>query len=203
MKSNHSHWLGSLALLIAACTSTPVHYHTLVPASADAGVAQPAASYTVEVEPVKLPAQVDRFELVVRRSGGEIALLEDELWIAPLADELRNALIVEITRRLASVDTADAHRDPTIAVSVEVERFESAPAHYVLIEALWHLHVNNGTQPEGLACRTRAYQRVSDGYTALVHGHQAAVVSIADQIAYAARGLIVDGAAVCPTAPGS
>ena len=201
MKRNHSLRLGSLVRLVAACTSTPVHYHTLVPAPADADVAQPAASYAVEVDPVKVPAQVDRFELVVRRSSGEITLLEDELWVAPLADELRNALIVELTRRLASVDTADTHRDPAaIAVRIEVERFESAPAHYALIEAFWHLRVNNGTRPEGLACRTRAYQRVSDGYTALVHGHQTAVVSIADQIADAARRLIIDSAAVCPTA---
>jgi uncharacterized protein len=201
MKPNHSLWLGSLILLVAACTSAPVHYHTLVPAAVDAEVAQPAASYTVEVEPVKLPAQVDRFELVVRRSGGGIALLEDELWIAPLADELRNALIVELTRRLAPVDTADTRRDPTIAVRIEVERFESAPGHYVLIEAFWHLRINNGARPEGLACRTRAYQRVSDGYTALVRGHQTAVASIADQIADGARRLIIDSAAVCPTAP--
>jgi uncharacterized protein len=198
MKSNHSLWLGSLVVLVAACTSTPAHYHTLVPVSADAGAAQATASYTVEVEPVKLPAQVDRLELVVRRSGGEITLLEDELWIAPLADELRNALIVEFTRRLASVDTADTHRDPALAVRMEVERFESVPAHYVLIEAFWHLRVSNGTHPEVLACRTRAYQHVSDGYTGLVHGHQAAVASIADQIADAARRLIIDGAAVCP-----
>jgi uncharacterized lipoprotein YmbA len=200
MKSKHTLWLGSLVLLVAACTSTPVHYHTLVPAAADAGVAQPAAPYTVEVESVKIPAQVDRFELVVRRSGGEIMLLEDELWIAPLADELRNALTVELTRRLASADSVDTQRDAIIAVRFEVERFESALAHYVLIEAFWHLRVNNGSRPKALACRTRAYQRVSDGYTALVHGHQIAAASIADQIADAARRLIIDSAAVCPTA---
>jgi uncharacterized protein len=198
MRSNHSLWLGPLVFLAAACTSTPVHYHTLVPAAADAEVAQAAAPYTVEVESVKIPAQVDRVELVVRRSGGGIMLLEDELWIAPLAEELRNAVIVELTRRLASVDTSDTLRDATIAVRFEVERFESAPTHYALIEAFWHLRITNGTRKEALACRTRAYQRVNDGYTALVHGHQAAVVSIADQIADAARRLFIDSAAGCP-----
>lgn len=192
--------MGSLLVLIAACRSTPVHFHTLVPAPAGADVTRPSAlSNNVSVEPIRVPAQVDRSEMVVRQNNGEIELLSNEWWIAPLADEMRNAMSSEIHRRLSSIDAVGVHgMPPRISISVVVERFDSAPSRYALIDATWELRASNTSHQVRLTCASHVYERVGDGYIALEHGHQHAVASIADQIADAVRELIFENSAVCP-----
>lgn len=199
MKRQHWLLLGSLVAMVAGCRSTPIHYHTLVPAPLASATAQRTPSYSVEIDAVKIPAQVDRLELVVRQRDGGIALLENDLWIAPLADEIRSALSVELVRRLALADAHDPRRDlGPITVRVNIERFESAPGNYALIEALWRLRVNGSIRHDEVVCRTLAYERVPEGNPALVRAYQRAVALIADDIATTALRVNADNDAVCP-----
>lgn len=198
---NGKHWslLGALIAVAAGCRSAPTHYHTLVPAPVDGSTAQRTPSYNIEIAAVKIPAQVDRLELVVRQRDGGVALLENELWIAPLADELRSALSVELVRRLSSADAHDPRRDlGPITVRVDIERFESAPGDYALVEALWRLRVNSKIRHDEVVCRTQAYERVPEGNLALVRAHQHAVALIADDIATTTLRVSADNDAVCP-----
>ena len=55
---------------------------------------------------VRVPAQVDQPELVVRQGAGELALVETRQWIAPLKDEIRGALSAALTQRLHAHDVA-------------------------------------------------------------------------------------------------
>jgi uncharacterized lipoprotein YmbA len=190
-----------LNAVIASCASAPVHYHTLIVAPREAEAAPSPVSITVDVEPVRIPAQVDRLEVVVRRNDGEIALAESELWIAPLAEELRNAISVEIYRQLRSTHAWDAARKPSpMSVRLNVHRFESAPGHYALIDATWELRIKNATPQSASTCRIYAYERAGMGFAALVRAHQRAVVSIASQIASGAQRLATGNADACPAA---
>jgi uncharacterized lipoprotein YmbA len=198
----NARWLKVSALgnLLAACTSVSPHFHTLLPALAEGEARPPAEARMVGVEPVRIPAQSDRFELVMRRSDGGITLSENELWIAPLADELKSSLSVEIERQLTSSHAKNASFDSApLSVRIEVERFESAPSHYAFIEALWQLRASNTRSQVILTCRTDALEHVGKGFAALVRGHQRAVILIADQIAAAARRLDSGEAAICPS----
>jgi uncharacterized lipoprotein YmbA len=188
-----------VTLLLAGCASAPVHFHTLLPAPADEAIGSVASNYHIEVEPVRVPAQVDRLELVTRDNDGGIGLSEGELWIAPLADELRNALSVELLRQLGSADAEDARRGdyrPT-TIRVDVERFDSAPGRYALIAASWSVRMQSIKGEEMVACASHAYVPVTKGYVALVRGQQRAVASVADRIASAARQLATGGTATC------
>ncbi len=199
MKRARSLGIGSLIAVVAACSSAPIHYHTLAPAPVDAAGGTPPSSYGVAVVSVKIPAQVDRPELVVRQRSGEIALLENEQWIAPLAEELRTALSIELIRRLSSGDAHESTRDPPpITVRIEIERFESAPGDYVLVTAFWRLRLNSAPRREVLACRTQVDERVPNGIPALVRGHQQAVARIADEIANAAVRSTTENGTGCP-----
>ena len=191
--------LGSLILLITACTSAPVHFHTLVPApeAANGGPPSSVASGVI-VEAVKIPAQVDRIEMVVRQNNGEIAVLNNELWIAPLPDELQSALSGDIHRQLRIAAAMGAPVPQEISIRVVVERFESAPSHYALIDASWEIRANTSTQKIRLWCASHAYEPVGDGYVALERGHQRAVALISDQIATAVKGLKTENASACP-----
>jgi uncharacterized protein len=192
---------GFLILLSVACTSTPVHFHTLLPASAEPHRAPtPSLAYKVTIEAVKIPAQVDRIEMVVRQNDGEIAVLNTELWIAPLPDELQSAVSVEIHRQLRLADATDGHHGPQeISIRVAVGRFESAPSRYVLIDASWELQSGTTAHPERLRCTSHVYQPVGNGYIALERGQQLAVAMIADQIATGVRGLSAGNSTACPT----
>jgi uncharacterized lipoprotein YmbA len=195
-------WLRVFALvnLLAACASVSPHFHTLLPALAEGEDRPSAAACMVDVERVRIPAQLDRFELVVRRSDGEITLSENELWIAPLAEELKSSLSVEIERQLASPDAKKkSFNSAPLSVRLDVERFESAPAQYAFIEALWQLRDSNTRSQVILTCRTDALEHVGKGFAALVRGHQRAVILIADQIAAAIRRLDSGEAAICPS----
>jgi hypothetical protein len=86
-----------------------------------------------------------------------------------------------------------------MSVRVNVERFESSPNRYALIEASWRLEIKEAKKDVRVVCQTRAYEEVRGGYPEMVRGYQRAVVVIADQIATAAQKSANGVAAKCPT----
>jgi uncharacterized protein len=188
-----------IASLLSGCASTSPRFHTLVPQSEHNPGAAVAAGYRLEVDPVRVPAQVDRLELVTRLPDGGIKIADGEQWIAPLADELQNALSVELSHRLAGADPVDPTRPDSMSVRLNVERFESSPNRYALIEASWRLEIKEAGKDVRVVCQTRAYEQVRGGYPEMVRGYQRAVVVIADQIATAAQKFASGLGAECPT----
>jgi uncharacterized lipoprotein YmbA len=187
-----------VALALAACSSAPIHFHTLVPTATVAPTA--TAPFAIDVLPVGVPAQVDQPQLVVRQGDGSVALLEGEQWIAPLADEIRATVAGELARTLGAQDLhglpqgKDKRR--VYRIKLDVRRFDSVPGQYALVEAAWSV----GTAGSGpaLECTTGERETVGAGYAALVRGHQQALVALADQVAAAVRQLADTGIARCP-----
>ena len=192
--------VSSLIALLAACTSTPVHFHTLMAAPVDPNVARRASSmYYVNVESVRVPAQVDRIEMVVRKNTDEMELLNNELWIASLGEEIQTAMAFEINRALNSADASGIAGTPTeLTLRLVIERFESFPSRYTVVDASWELRDKSAAPKLVLKCRSYADERIGNGYIELVRGQQRAVAWIADQIAIAVRRLIIEQSAVCP-----
>lgn len=186
-----------VVLLLSSCASTPSHFHTLMrsdPAPSSAST----TDIQLTVEPVRVPAQVDRPELVTRMPDGGIAVADGERWVAPVADELQSALSVELLSRLSGLDVGHGKGPKTISVRLNVERFESIASRYALIEASWQLDLKEPGGDLHVACRTRAYEEVSGGYPELVRGYQRAVIVIADDIATATQNSTGGVAAGCP-----
>jgi uncharacterized protein len=186
-----------MASLLSGCASTSPHFYTLVRESPRNSSNVAAADVHLKVGPVRIPAQVDRMELVTRLPDGGIAIADGERWIAPVADELQSALSVELLRRLGRAPVDPAGLD-SISVRLNVERFESAPSRYALIEASWSLGMKRSRKDVLVVCRTRAYEQVSGGYPELVRGYQRAVAAIADEIATVAQESAGGVAADCP-----
>jgi uncharacterized protein len=187
-----------IASLLGGCASTSLRFYTLVPESGRDASAAVAARYRLEVDPVSIPAQVDRLELVARLPDGGITIADGDQWIAPVADELQNALSVELLHRLGGADPPEATGSESLSVRLNVERFESSPNQYALIEASWHLELKEAGKDLEVVCRTRAYEPVRGGYPEMVRGYQRAVALIADQIASVAQGSGGGVAAECP-----
>ena len=74
---------------LAACSSAPTHFHTLIPPSS--GLPPNTAPFLIDVQAVGVPPQVDQPALVLRQGASGIAVLDGERWASPLGDEIRGA----------------------------------------------------------------------------------------------------------------
>lgn len=187
--------------MLAACSSAPMHYYTLIPApdTAQADTTVPPASFQFELLPVGIPAQDDVPQLVVRQGGQAVDLLNGERWVAPLADEVRGALSVDISRRLNAQDITTGlpvDGKPVLRIKVELQRFDSSPGSYALIDATWTILPLKG---EGvITCRSRINEDAGQGYEGLVAGHQRALSELADRIASVAPAMAAGSTPGCP-----
>lgn len=187
------------ALLLAGCAAAPPeHFYSL---SNGMGVPAPAAAspgYYIELPAVTVPQQVARYQMVVSSEAGRVDLLEHERWSAMPASEIGQALSLAITGELGTVDvfrTPTADGAPVYRISTNVQRFESAPGQYALIDAVWSVRLVGSTKV--LTCRSVASETVSGGYDALVAGHRRAVTRIAADISKAVRTLASGASAGC------
>ncbi|HEU4845105.1 MAG TPA: PqiC family protein [Burkholderiaceae bacterium] len=206
-------WKGYVAVIAAlalgGCASPPPdHFYSLsngLPtAEAAAGaLAGGAAStsgavvppYYIEVLAPSVPPQVARSQLVITSGAGRIDLLEQERWSAPLASEIGQALSLALSARLGAIDvfrTPAPEQAAIYRISTSVQRFESAPGQYALLDAVWSVRLAGS--PKVLTCRSELKEPVASGYDALVDGHRRAVGRLADGIAAAVRRLAAGGA---------
>ena len=149
-----------------------------------------APAYYIEVPAVTVPKQAARNQLVVTTGAGRVDVLEQERWVSPPAAEIGQALSLSITGELGTIDVFRApvpDKSPVYRISTNVQRFESAPGRYALIDAVWSVRLVGSTQV--LTCRSVAQETVGAGYDALVAGHRRAVVRIGSDIAKAVRAL--------------
>lgn len=169
-----------MAIALQGCSSAPINYHTLVPA-------QPAArpaGVNIEIEKVLMPPQVDRAQMVVRQGDSGLAILETEWWGANLVDEFRNALEDQLG--------APTGASPRTALRVEVQRFDSVPGRYALLDATWRLRPA-GTNT-GLTCHSTLQAPADATISGLVAAHQANLRQLAATIAQTSRA----GTTHCP-----
>lgn len=189
------------AAALAACASAPMHYYTLIlpPDSAAADATVPPASFQFELLSVGIPAQDDVPQLVVRQGAQAVALLDGERWIAPLADEVRGALSVDLSRRLNAQDISSGlpvDGKPVLRIKIDLRRFDSSPGSYALIDATWTIRPLKGDAV--LTCSSRLNENVGQGYEGLVAGHQQALSELAGQIASVAPALAAGSTPACP-----
>lgn len=174
-----------LAALAAAlgCASKPSRFYTIQASAPPADVA--AASYTVIVGPVTIPASVDRPEMVVQVAPNQVELLEFDRWASPLGDAIARAVAVDLanllgTPRVATAPFANFAAD--YRVTLDLQRFESTPGDAVQIEAVWVVK----QAERGLARSGRTVVREpvdGKGYDALAAAHSRALARVSADIA--------------------
>jgi uncharacterized lipoprotein YmbA len=187
---------GAAALLatLAACTSAPMHFHTLIPPSAP--LASTAAPFVIDVQAVGVPPQVDQPALVLRQGASGITVLDGERWASPLGDEIRGALSADLTTRLG---THDVHGLPrakdakVIIVQLDVRRFDSETGGSATLEAGWSVR----TTDRAVTCASRVSEPAGSSYDSLVDAHQRALGKVADQVATAVRAAAAGQAPTC------
>jgi uncharacterized lipoprotein YmbA len=193
-------WLVSVG---AACTSAPIRYYTLIPPP-DKPLRAAQAAVAIDVRVVHIPSQLDRSELMVRTGPTETTLLENERWASPMKDEIKDAMRLELQRRLGG--TAGL---PFFTLDIDVQRLEAELGRYALLEASWSASLSGAGQPPSgarvAACTFRADEEIHSGYAGIIEGYQREIAALADAIAAgltsSARGIGID--APCQTSIGS
>ncbi len=178
--------LPRITLLVAlvalgACRSDPIQFHTLTPA-------QPAPSSHVAadeilIESVSVPPQVDRPQLVIRQGDSSLAILETQWWGATLVDELRSALIDQLSNTRAA---------RKLSLRVDVQRFDSVPGQYALLDAKWRLRARESNTQ--LTCRSTLQTAAGSSINDVVIAQQANVKRLVALISQAATSASV----ACP-----
>lgn len=190
-----------LALLLGACSSSPsVRYYTLLDMARSGPseksiqtTGQQGPNFALQVLPVRLPAPIDQPQLLVRSSAGEVVPLDSERWLGPLADEIRVALVAQLTQDLQVPEVSAVSIPSSVPIyrlQIDVTRFESVRGNYVLQELNWSLRdsrANPSASSGVLLCRSRQVVPVSERSTsALVQAHQTALAKLGEQISQVA-----------------
>ncbi len=181
--------LGAALCVLAACgTEPPTRFHSLLAApSARAAAAVPVAVAPLwELLPVKVPAQLENPQWVVRLADDTLALLEYDRWIAPLADEMRAAVALRLALAFGPTLPAAAPGKPW-RIAIELECFDAALGRAVHLEAEWTIRSGDGMVPT-LRCRAVFVQPVGAGLPALAAGPRAAAEHLGDAVAVALKG---------------
>ncbi|MEW6704407.1 MAG: PqiC family protein [Pseudomonadota bacterium] len=190
----------AVVLLLAGCAAQePVRFHTLLGGAPPASAAPQALRFRIE-SPVRVPPQVDQPQIVLRRPDGSLQVLEQQRWVAPLADEWRDALAQRLARTLGALDVSRVGAPPGPApyvLQLELQRFDSVPGGQVLQQVQWSLRRPADTAP-ALACLTHASEPAGADVATVAAAHRRAVSQLAEAIAAAVRRLEQGQPARCP-----
>jgi uncharacterized lipoprotein YmbA len=171
--------IATLALL-AACRSDPIQFHTLTPAQ----LSSPGSTTDIRIESLIVPPQVDRPQIVVRQGNTGMAILETQWWGASRVDELRSALLDQMV---------NSNPQRKLSVRLEVQRFDSIPGQYGLLDVKWRLR--NGEEIL-MTCRSTLQTPSGPSIDELVAAQQNNVKRLAALISQAASGT----RSICPSA---
>ncbi|MGE8679117.1 MAG: PqiC family protein [Achromobacter marplatensis] len=177
----------ALTLALAACSaSTPVRHYTLLIPRGDVAPQGPPARFVVDVLPVTLPEYLNQPQLVVRQDdSGMLAVLDDERWLGPLDEEIRNALSAQLVDRLGTQDVAGLSLPSdgqVIRVKLQIRRFDAWPGKRVQLEAGWTLGDARIPGSAKLVCHGRFEEPAAAGYPALVQAQQRLIAALAERI---------------------
>lgn len=161
--------------LLTACRSDPIRFHTLTPAQLSANT---RTTTDIQIEGLTVPPQVDRPQIVVREGNTGMAILETQWWGASLVDELSSALLDQMVNN---------NPQRKISVRLEVQRFDSIPGQYGLIDVKWRLRGVNGDENALMNCRSTLQTPSGASIDELVAAQQNNVKRLAAVISRAAN----------------
>jgi len=176
--------LACLVSIGVGCTSAPVRYYTLIPPP-DKTLPASETTLVIDVRVVHTPPQLNRLELMVRTGSTEMTLLENERWASPVKDEIKNAVRLELQRRLSRM--TGLHTAFTkLTLDIDVQHLEAELGRHALLEATWSATSSATDQQSNGArittCSFQADEKIRTGYAGMVEGYQREIAALADAI---------------------
>jgi uncharacterized lipoprotein YmbA len=175
-------WLASVCV---GCTSAPVRYYTLT-LTPDKTVPVSETTVAIDVRVVHTPPQLKRAELTIRTGPTEVTILDNERWASPVTDEIKDALRLELQRRLGSA-TGWRPAFAKVTLDVNVQRLEAQLGRSSLLEASWSATLSGAvpqsTGAPAITCTFQAVEKIATGYAGMIEGYQREIAGLAEAIA--------------------
>ena len=138
----------------------------------------------IDVRVIHTPPQLNRSELMVRTGPSEVTLLENEQWASPVSDEIKEAVRLELQRRLGRT-TGWHSAFARLTLDIDVQQLEAELGQYALLEASWSATLSATSQRSDartVTCTFRADEAIHSGYVGMVEGYQREIAGLADAI---------------------
>jgi uncharacterized protein len=194
-------WTLLLLTFCSACTSVPIRYYTLTPPAVPGANVTISPALPADAVGVSLPVQDNRVEMIVRDGTDELVPLDNEHWASPLADQIRDAVRVELQRELSdSLASASGQVRGAIRVRIDVQRMDAALDRYTVLEATWTVDFTGSTLLDRAGqhmCFFRSYAPISPGYDGVAQGYQRQVKGLSDDIGAEVIALLTTGHSRC------
>jgi uncharacterized lipoprotein YmbA len=140
----------------------------------------------IEVRVHRTPPQLNHAELMVRTGPTEVTLLENERWASPVADEIKDAVRLELQRRLGRM-TGSPPAFAKLTLEIDVQRLEAELGQYAFLVASWSATLSDAGRPSNgartVTCKFQADESIHAGYAGIVEGYQREIAALADAIA--------------------
>lgn len=123
----------AVTLVVGGCVSSaPLRFYTL----SELGTQDASGSRgnAIRVGRVKIPAELDRSELVQRIDANRVRIADQDRWAAPLDDMIRRVLTADLQMRGVTPGSATA-----AVLSLDVEEFIGDSECAVTLRASWEL----------------------------------------------------------------
>jgi uncharacterized lipoprotein YmbA len=137
------------------------------------------------VRVVHTPPELNRAELMVRAGPTEVTLLENERWASPVNDEIKDALRLELQRRVGRMSGL-LPAFAKLTLDVDVQHLEAEFGRYALLEASWSATLSAAGQrakgARATTCTFQADENIPAGYAGIVEGYQREIAALADAI---------------------
>lgn len=181
---------GALLLLVVACASPSSRFYAL-----SASPPPPAATssdLSVIVNPVIIPAAVDRAQMVVSVGPNQARVDEFNRWVGPLQNGIARVVAENLVALLGTARVTVSTQTMPLAdyrVAIDVQRFDSALGEAATLDAFWTVtRAKDGKSQTG---RTSLREpATAAGYDAVVAAHSRALERLSRDIAAGVQALV-------------
>jgi uncharacterized protein len=181
-------------LLLVGCATTPApRLYVFAPRDGWQHVAVrdvASSDYTIRFAAIKLPAYLDRPQMVTRITDNEIKVDQFNRWGIPLnqtiLELLGGALATKLPNAYVDVMTASSRQPPGYLVQLEIVRLDGFLGGPVELIAQWRVQ-RGGAAPVTIIQKLSRYEQVSSArsYDAYVESIRHLLVEMGEEIAAA------------------
>ena len=175
-------------LLVVACSSPNSHFYSLTAATTPAAT---PSDLSVVVNPVIIPAAVDRPQMVVSVRQNQVLVDEFNRWVGPLQNGIARVVAENLVALLGTPRVTVSTQTiafPDYRVAIDVLRFDSALGEAATLDAFWTVvRLKDATTQTG---RTSLREpTTAPGYDGVAAAHSRALERLSRDIAGAVQTL--------------